>query len=110
MLLRRASFLLALGAVTDIAFATSVPMKECANCTQAQMLAKAKNNPPGMVFIYDLAHNVIRKFNVFMDSTCANQPVVQSRAGEGQHVQDTGGNGINCGSFKDAEEWTPVDP
>ena len=109
-LLHRGSIALLLSSCAGLASATSVPMKECANCTQAQMLAKAKNNPPGVVFIYDLAHNLIRKFNVFMDSTCANQPVLESHAIGGQQVQDTGGNGIDCGSFKDAEEWTPVDP
>ncbi len=64
-------FLLGAG---NVAVATSVPMTECANCTQAQMLAKAKNHAPGIVFVYDLAHDVIRKFEAFSDSTCGTGP------------------------------------
>jgi hypothetical protein len=101
---------LVLFGMADVAFATSVPMKECANCSQAQMLAKAKNHVPGIVFIYDLAHNVIRKFNVFLDSTCGSDPVPQNSFGSGQQGRSAGDEGVECGSFHDAEEWTPVDP
>lgn len=94
----------------DLAHATSVSMRECVNCTQAQMLAQAKLHPPGMVFVYDLAHDVIRKFNVFLDSTCGTGPVVQSSDNGGQQVQNGGNNGVDCGSFHNVEEWTPVDP
>lgn len=100
-------FLLSAG---DVAVATSVPMTECVNCTQAQMLAKAKNHAPGIVFIYDLAHDVIRKFEAFSDSTCGTGPVTESSDDAPQQLQDGGNSGVDCGSFRNADEWTPVDP
>ena len=94
----------------NAAFATSVPMKECVNCSAAQMLAKAKMSPPGIVFVYDLAHNVVRKFEVFTDSTCATGPSIQGGGNGDQETENLGDKGIACGSFRNADEWTPVDP
>ena len=84
-------------------------MKECADCTAVQMLVQSKNNPPGVVFIYDLSHHVIRKFNVFTDSTCAKGSLIQGNANRTQQAQDRGDGSVTCGSFRDAEEVTPID-
>ena len=76
-------------------------MKECVNCTATQMQTMAKNQPVGYQFVYDLAHNVIRKYEVYLDSNCAPEGGASSGpAGGAQH----------CGSFKGADEITPVDP
>jgi hypothetical protein len=64
------------------------------------MQTMAKNQPVGYAFIYDLAHNIIRKYEVYWDSTCGPQ----------QAPQVSSGNGANCGSFKAADEVTPVNP
>jgi hypothetical protein len=69
----------------------------------------AKNSPVGYAFIYDLPPNIIRKYEVYMDSTCGTQPVIRSGTGGGEHVQSGGGN-VDCGSFKAADELSPVDP
>ena len=87
---------------------TAAAMKECVNCTATQMQTMAKNLPVGYHFIYDLAHNVIRKYDVYMDSTCANQPVIRSSTLDGDETQKDR-NGIDCGSFKAADE-VPVNP
>lgn len=106
------AILLWLLCASSVATATptgSVAARECVNCTQLQMQTMAKNSPVGLVFIYDLAHNVMRKFDVYMDSTCGVQPVPQTHSGGGQQVEHAGGGGTNCGSFKAADEMTPVD-
>ena len=95
--------LLCLFCWTSIATATptsSAGARECVNCTQTQMQTMAQNSPIGFVFIYDLAHNVMRKFDVYMDSSCGSQGVPTSHSG---------GGGPRCGSFKAAVEMTPVD-
>jgi len=74
------------------------------------MLNKAKNSPPGLAFVYDLPHHVIRKFAVFMDSTCSADPAIQSGAGGADRQPQEDDGGVNCGSFKAAEELVPVDP
>ena len=48
-------------------------MKECVNCTAMQMQTMAKNSPVGYAFVYDLAHNIIRKYEVYMDSDVRSQ-------------------------------------
>lgn len=108
-LVSRIALLVCLGGCVSSARAvqTIAVMKECLNCTPAQMQTMAKNQPLGYHFIYDLSHNIIRKYEVYMDSTCAQQPVIQSWTGAGQQVQ--AGNGTDCSSFKAADEMTPMD-
>ena len=80
-------------------------MKECVNCTATQMQTMAKNQPVGYHFIYDLPHNIIRKYEVYMDSTCTPESATSSGRVSGQHKD---GNGVDCTSFKAADEITPV--
>jgi hypothetical protein len=87
---------------------TSFPAKQCTGtCTADQMGTQATHNPPGIVFIYDLTHGVIRKFNVFMDSTCGN-PYSTEGAGDARSDTSAKGDVINCGTFHNYEEL-PVD-
>ena len=102
---------LALGAASvSHATQTTTVMKECVNCTATAMQTMAKNQPVGYHFIYDLAHNIIRKFDVYMDSTCRPTPGgPANQAGDQDPGTDQAGGGTNCGSFKAADEMTPVD-
>lgn len=85
----------------------TAPARECHNCTPTAMQTMAKNTPVGFTFIYDIQANIIRKYEVYMDSTCA--PVhggpSNGTAGRGNRR----GNGTDCGSFKAADEMFPVD-
>lgn len=115
--MQRTGPVFALIALPMIAMATSVPMKECVNCTSAQMQTMAKNSQPGIAFIYDLSHNVIRKFEVWTDSTCANDPMTealgeesdQTRASSNRLSPNAAEGSAQCGSFRDAAEVSPVD-
>ncbi len=99
---------LLLGSTTAGAVNAFAPVGECANCTATQMQTMAKNKMPiGLGFVYDLPHHVIRKYEIYWDSTCAPQPGDSGGAIGGQPVQDAGG--ADCGSFKAADEMTPVD-
>ncbi len=90
---------------------TTFPAKSCAACTAIQMQTMAKNTMPlGVAFVYDLTGHVIRKYDVYMDSTCGGQPVPQTHSGDRQQTRDASGGGTDCGSFKSADEMTPVDP
>jgi hypothetical protein len=89
---------------------TWLQMKECPNCTAIQMQTMAKNSmPPGINFVYDLPHHVIRKYEVYWDSTCSpvGGPQVSVAPHDGADSHDD--PGTDCGSFKAADEWTPVD-
>jgi hypothetical protein len=90
---------------------TVFPFKSCAACTAAQMQTTAKNSMPlGVAFVYDLTAHVIRKYDVYMDSTCGVQPLPQTHAGDTQAAQEAGSAGVDCASFKAADEMTPIDP
>lgn len=108
--------LLALAAVASSnihATQTAAVMVECKNCTATQMQTMAKNQPVGYQFVYDLANNIVRKYDVYLDSTCVAPAVVQGGADGGDRMpQVAQGNGprVNCGSFKAADEVSPVDP
>jgi len=82
---------------------TAAVMVECKNCTATQMQTMAKNQPVGYQFVYDLAHDVVRKYDVYWDSTCVAPAEVQGGA-------RGNGPGAACGSFKAADEAGPVDP
>ena len=107
-LVGRIAVLLCLGGCLGSAGAaqTVAVMTECVNCSAIQMQAMAKNQPIGYHYVYDVSHNVIRKYEVYWDSTCAQQPVIQSGTGGGQ-AED--GISTDCGSSKAADEMTPVD-
>jgi hypothetical protein len=107
--------LLAIAAVASSnihATQTAAVMVECKNCTPTQMQTKAKNQPIGYQFVYDLANNIVRKYDVYWDSTCIAPPVVQDGPGGADQTQAAQGNGpgVDCGSFKAADEVSPVDP
>jgi hypothetical protein len=96
---------------TNAFAATTVPMKECANCNATQMHDMAKNRPLGMAYIYDLGHHAIRKYEIYMDSTCrpSAPPVASAPTGQGQSKDARGGHGTECGSVRAADEMLPVD-
>lgn len=93
------------GASVEYAVQTSAPMRECVNCTASQMQTMAKNQfPAGYGFVYDLAHNVIREYDVYMDSDCGPQPVPQPGTNFGSdRSTEANGAGTDCGSFKAAD-------
>lgn len=103
------SIVLAGVAANANAVQTQVRVGQCENCSAAQMLAKAKNAPPGVTFVYDLSHHVIRKFEVYLDSTCAPAPVPQGET-SGMQKTDERDPTTDCGTFKDAVPMLPVDP
>ena len=110
-----AALLLCAGCMSSARAAQTVAlMKECANCTATQMQTMAKNSPVGYTFVYDLGHNIIRKYDVYTDSTCAGNPAPQNSATGGHEAAQAsgvgGGGGVQCGSFKAADEVTPVNP
>lgn len=71
------------------------------------MQTMAKSTPVGFTFVYDIQLNIIRKYEVYMDSTCAPVHSGPSRGTGGQGNRS--GNSPNCGSFKAADEMFPVD-
>lgn len=87
------------------AHATTFPVRECRGCTAEQARVQAKNLPPGYAFIYDLPAHVIRKFEVYMDSTCVAPPEISGAGG----AQTKSGDETDCGSFRDAAPAGPVD-
>ena len=92
---------------------TTAVLVECKNCTATQMQTMAKNQPIGYQFVYDLAHNIVRKYDVYWDSTCIAPAVVQRGTDGGDQTRratQVNGPGANCGSFKAADEVSPVDP
>jgi len=111
-----ARILLALAVVVSCkvhAAQTSAVMVECKNCTSAQMQTMAKNQPVGYQFVYDLAHNIVRKYDVYWDSSCIAPTGAQSEPDGGdqtRHAAQGNGPGAGCGSFKAADEVGPVDP
>ena len=108
----RTIFLLCAALTANAWATTSVTMKECPNCTSAQMQNGAKNSPPGMAFVYDLAHHVIHKYEVYLDSTCGPSGPssgIADRKSDGAQIEQAGDNGVNCGTFRAADEMVPVD-
>jgi len=90
---------------------TNAVMRECANCTATQMQTMAKNQPVGYHFTYDLSHNIIRKYEVYMDSDCRPEaPGIRHSANGGDGGSTDSGNETDCGSFKAADAVTPVNP
>lgn len=90
---------------------TQAAMRECPNCTAAQMQTTAKNLSVGYHFVYSLQQNVIRKYEVYLDSDCLIDPGdSEATAKANDEPQAQSGNEINCGSFKAADQVTPVDP
>lgn len=89
---------------------TAAVMRQCVNCTATQMQTMAKNQPVGYHFIYDLSHNIIRKYEVYMDSDCQPEGSDTGSANGGAGKGTQSGNETDCGSFKAADEVTPVDP
>ncbi len=92
---------------------TIFPATSCANCTATQMQTKAKNTMPlGVVFVYDLPHHAIRKYEVYTDSDCGpvgDPSTSMARGAKGNAAMDSS-EGTDCGSFKAADEMTPIDP
>ncbi len=86
---------------------TTFRVNECGGCTAPQMEAAAATQLPGITFVYDLAANVIRKYNVDLDSTC-RAPLDPQKSTSSDALTE-GGAQIQCGSFKSATELTPVD-
>lgn len=90
---------------------TIFPVASCAGCTAAQMQTSAKNSfPLGIGFIYDLAAHTMRKYEVYMDSTCGGGPTPQGNDAGGRQQTSQPGGGLQCGSFRAADEMFPVDP
>lgn len=92
---------------------TVFPIKACTGCSATQMQTSAKNSfPVGIGFIYDLHAHVLRKYEVYMDSTCGGGGPQVTNVGGGQTsgAGVRGGGSTECGSFKAADEMTPVDP
>ena len=93
-----------------------IKVRECPNCTATQMQNLAKNTMPlGINFVYDLPHHVIRKYEVYIDSTCSpvGGPEVSAAPQPSDRNSlpstDSDDPGTDCGSFRAADEWTPVD-
>lgn len=80
-------------------------MEECPNCTSTQMLNKAKHSQIGYVFVYDIPHHIIRKYETYMDSTCSQLPAPSLSTDNDQKQGDE----TQCGQFKDAVPAGPVD-
>lgn len=114
---RFAFVLLAVGVASTAHALQLLQVKSCANCTATQMQTMAKNSMPiGINFVYDLPHHIIRKYEVYMDSSC--RPIgggLKGSAGQQQADRNSdpragsSGPGTDCGSFKAADEMTPVD-
>ena len=95
------------GCVDSASALGTVNAKECPGCSATAMQAMAKNTMPlGLNFVYDLPAHVMRKYEVYLDSTCGPTPVIKSGAGGGGQTE---GNGTDCTSFKAADLMTPVD-
>lgn len=92
-------------AASSAGASVAIPVMECPNCTPVAMQNMAKNTAGiGVKFVYDLPHHIIRKYEVYMDSTCGQPPATEG-AGSTDTVFDT-----DCGSFKAADPFDPVDP
>jgi len=87
-----------------------VPVMECPSCTETAMRNMAKNTGgTGVKFIYDLPHNVIRKYEVYWDLDCQPEgPGAKSGANDVGGETDIGDD-TDCGSFKAADPFPPVD-
>ncbi|MGA9828626.1 MAG: hypothetical protein WBQ57_09880 [Rhodanobacteraceae bacterium] len=104
-------FLAASGLCSVTAHATSTifHVVQCAGCNSEQMRQAAIATPGfGIAFVYNYSSATIRKYNRWLDSTCGPQGApeatddsTETRAPDGTPA---------CGSYKDAEEMTPVDP
>ena len=101
-----------LGCVGQTYAAQSIfPAKSCAGCTAVQMQTSAKNSfPVGIGFVYDLAAHTLRKYEVYMDSTCGANPIPQGSGTDGRQQASQPDGTLQCSSFKAADEMTPVDP
>jgi hypothetical protein len=88
---------------------TTVPMRECANCTAAQMQTTAKNAQVGINFVYDMQHGVIHRYDTYMDSSCrtGSDPGPVSRSEDPERSAESDPN--SCGSFKVADLADPVE-
>jgi len=87
---------------------TWLQVKSCTNCTATQMQTMAKNTMPiGINFVYDLPHHMMRKYEVYMDSSC--RPVGGGNSGRVGGPGTDSGSDPRCNSFKAADEM-PVDP
>lgn len=88
--------------INDIqATQTSFQALACDGCSAAQMRTKAlQSTPPGnYVFVYNLSSSSIRKYRIYLDSTCKMDPVPDK---EGNQTES---NPVPlCGSYKDAIE------
>jgi hypothetical protein len=91
---------------------TVAVMRECPNCTEAQMRNMAKAaNPLGVKFIYDLPHHVIHRYLVYMDSDCRPEgPGIKNSVNVGSGGETDSGNDTDCGSYREADLIDPVDP
>ena len=88
---------------------TQFSMVGCENCTAPQMkaLALRSTSPGNYVFVYSLATNAVRKYRVYLDSTCKYDPPSK---GAGADEQRTESNPVPlCGAYRDAVE-SAVDP
>jgi hypothetical protein len=95
------------GSATASAAIAFIPIGECRNCTAAQMQTMAKNKmPPGLGFVYDLPAHKIRKYEIYWDSSCV-QP--DGNGGDASAAPAEANAADACGSFKAADEMTPVD-
>jgi len=112
--------LLALGVSgSAMAVQSTFPFQECRGCTAAQMQAKAQTMPKGIDFVYDIQANIVRKYYVERDSTCAIPPVIMGQiehdpasVDANQAAPDRTGkdaNGVDCGPYVLVTPMTPVD-
>ena len=85
---------------------TLFPAIECSGCGASQMQQAALRAPLGIVFIYDIDANIVRKYDVLMDSTCLVPPQVEGLGGQ----PATGASHPACGPERAAEPMSPVDP
>jgi|GEM_PF-4960502 len=80
-------------------------MTGCENCTPPQMksLATRSTSPGNYVFVYSLATNVIRKYRVYLDSTCKYDPLPPGKQRPpGERTEST--PKPTCGAYRDAIE------
>ena len=97
---------------------TTAVVRECPNCTEAQMRNMAKAaNPLGVKFIYDLPHHIMHRYEVYMDSDCRPEGSgIKGSANAGDAGLNNGGgetdsgNDTDCGSYREADLIDPVDP
>lgn len=101
-----------LEAISAVAAQTDFPMNKCENCSAAQMqTAAAQAVAPGnYIFIYSLSTATVRKYRVYLESTCKYDPLPEGKADTGTFEERTESNPVPlCGAVKAAIEAGAVD-